>query len=120
MKVFVAGQETLIGRALSHQIEPVPESAAEFVIIAGGKSGGIRANQKFPATLMLDNLRLEIDVIEAAHRRGVKRLLYLASSCCYPKLCPQPMRVESLLTGPLEPTSEAYAVAKIAGIKLCQ
>src|SRR3989442_12359556 len=103
MKVFVAGQETLIGRALSHQIEPVPESAAEFVIIAGGKSGGIRANQKFPATLMLDNLRLETLVIEATPRRGVKRLLYLAISGCYPKNCPPPTRVQAHLPGPTEP-----------------
>lgn len=92
----------------------------EYVFVAGGKSGGIKANQKYPVDLMLDNLRLEMNVITAAFRCGVTKLLYLASSCCYPKHCPQPMKVESLLTGPLEPTSEAYSVAKIAGMKLCQ
>lgn len=95
-------------------------SKPEYVFVAGGKSGGIKANQKYPADLMVDNLLLEIHFIPAAFRCGVKKLLYLASSCCYPKHCPQPMKVESLLTGSLEPTNEAYAVAKIAGIKLCQ
>jgi GDP-L-fucose synthase len=92
----------------------------EYVLVAGGKSGGIKANQKYPVDLMLDNLRLETNVITTAFHCGVTKLLYLASSCCYPKHCPQPMKVESLLTGPLEPTNEAYAVAKIAGLKLCQ
>jgi GDP-L-fucose synthase len=73
-----------------------------------------------PATLMLDNLLAATHTIAAAHRCGVKKLLYLASSCCYPKCSPQPMKVESILTGPLEPTSEPYALAKIAGLKLCQ
>lgn len=92
----------------------------EYVFVAAGRSGGIGANQKNPANLMLDNLLTECHLIHSAHRHGARKLLYLASSCCYPKLCPQPMRVESLLDGPLEPTSEAYALAKIAGIKLCQ
>ena len=90
------------------------------VFLAGGKSGGIRANQKYPAELMLDNLLVECHVIASAHRHSVTKLLYLASSCTYPKLCPQPMRVEAILTGPFEPTNEAYSVAKLAGIKLCQ
>ena len=120
--VYVAGQETLIGRALARRLPGrlVNQLPADFVIVAGGKSGGIRANQKFPATLMLDNLRQLTEVIHAAHEHRVKRLLYLASSCCYPKLAAQPMTTDALLTGPLEPTSEAYALAKIAGLKLCQ
>jgi len=119
---YVAGQDTLIGRALVRQLQGrlTDRLPADYVIVAGGKSGGIRANQKFPATLMLDNLQQITNVIHTAHEHRVKKLLYLASSCCYPKLCPQPMHVESLLTGPLEPTSEAYALAKLAGIKLCQ
>jgi GDP-L-fucose synthase len=92
----------------------------DYVFMAAGKSAGIFGNQKHPATLMLDNLLVESHVIHSAHQHGVKKLLYLASSCCYPKHCLQPMRVESLLTGALEPTSEGYATAKIAGIKLCQ
>ena len=80
----------------------------------------IEANRRYPAELMLDNLLVESHIIQSAYRHGVKKLLYLASSCCYPRDCPQPMQVKSLLTGPLEPTNEAYAVAKIAGIKLCQ
>ncbi len=92
----------------------------DYVFLAAGKSGGIRANQKYPAELMLNNLLVDCHVICNAHRYGVKKLLYLASSCSYPRLCPQPMRVESLMTGLLEPTNEAYATAKLAGIKLCQ
>src|SRR5204862_4684239 len=92
----------------------------EYVFLAAGKSGGIRANQKYPAELMLDNLVVETNVIDCAYRHGVERLLYLASSCSYPRLAPQPIREETLLTGPLEPTNEAYAIAKIAGIELCQ
>ncbi|MBM4048356.1 MAG: GDP-L-fucose synthase [Planctomycetes bacterium] len=144
-RIYVAGAETLIGSALLRQLERqghrnlvgqpghAPDLAdgaqvdaffartkPEFVFFAAGKSGGIRANQKYPADLMIDNLLAACHVIQAAHRHGVKKLLYLASSCSYPKHCPQPMRVESLLTGPLEPTNEAYAVAKLAGLKLCQ
>jgi len=92
----------------------------EYVFLAAGKSGGIEANRQYPAELMLDNLLVECHLIHHAYQHGVKKLLYLASSCTYPKLSPQPMRVASLLTGPLEPTNEAYAVAKIAGIKLCE
>ena len=144
-RIFVAGGSTLIGAALLRQLEAqsfshvvgrltdepdyrsADEVAAffhserpEYVFLAAGQSGGIRANESLPADLMLDNLLAECHVIEAAHRFGVTKLLYLASSCCYPKHCPQPMRVESLMSGPLEPTNEAYATAKIAGIRLCQ
>lgn len=144
-KIYVAGGETLIGSAILRQLEVqgyenvigkppkepnltqsekvkafFEESRPEYVFLAAGKSGGIQANQKYPAELMLDNLLVECHVIDSAYRYGVKKLLYLASSCSYPKHCPQPMQVESLMTGSLEPTNEAYAVAKIAGIKLCQ
>ncbi|MBI3863788.1 MAG: GDP-L-fucose synthase [Planctomycetia bacterium] len=144
-RIFVPGGDTLIGAALRRRLafqrftglvgtppgEPdlcsAPEvddffrrARPEYVFLAAGKSGGIRANQLFPADLMLDNLLSECHVIDAAHRHGVKKLLYIASSCSYPKHCPQPMRVESLMTGPLEPTNDAYATAKIAGITLCQ
>ncbi len=144
-RIYVAGGDTLIGAAILRQLhqqgyanviggpgrEPdltVAEAVGEFfarvapdyVFVAAGKSGGIEANRKYPAGLMLDNLLTASHLIHAAFQFGVKRLLYLASSCCYPKHCLQPMRVESLLTGPLEPTNEAYAVAKIAGLKLCE
>jgi len=95
-------------------------AAPEYVFLAAGRSGGIQANQDYPAELLLDNLLIECHVIHSACRHGVKKLLYLASSCSYPKDCPQPMKEGDLLSGPLEPTNEAYAVAKIAGIKLCQ
>ncbi len=96
------------------------QTAPEIVFLTAGKSGGIRANQSYPAELMLDKLLVSTHVIDSSYRNGVKKLLYLASSCSYPKHTPQPMRVESLLTAPLEPTNEAYAIAKIAGMKLCQ
>jgi GDP-L-fucose synthase len=142
--VFVAGAATLIGGALSRTLqdrgyrvcnssvaEPTltdpaavdaffAEHLPQQVVLAAGSSGGIEANRKYPADLMLDNLLVECNVISSAHRFGVDKLLYLASSCCYPRVCQQPMRVESLLAGRLEPTSEAYALAKLAGIKLCE
>lgn len=142
--IFVAGTQTLIGAALVRQLarqgysrlaglddEPDPRNAAQVdaffrkhqpacVFLASGKTGGILANQRSPADLMLDNLLGQCHLIDAAHRHGSKKLLFLASSCSYPRQCPQPMRVESLMSGPLEPTNEAYATAKIAGIKLCQ
>ncbi len=90
------------------------------VIVAAAKVGGILANDTYPADYLYQNLALTTHCIEGAYRAGVKRLLFLGSSCIYPKLAPQPMPEDSLLTGPLEPTNEAYAVAKIAGLKLCQ
>jgi len=144
-RIFVAGGDTLIGAALLDHLsdcgflnlvgvgvyEPdltdtdavhdfFRQSRPEFVFLAAGKSGGIGLNRERPADLMLDNLRVAANVLEAAQQNGVKKLLYLASSCSYPRTAPQPMRVESLLTGPVEPTSEAYATAKIAGWKLCE
>jgi len=143
--VFVAGGETTIGRAIvralerSGQREILAPSRAELpltdarvvddfvattqpriVVVAAGRSGGIGLNRRLPAQLMLDNLLVATSVLEAAARHGVEKLLYLASSCCYPKECSQPMRPEYLGSGPLEQTSEAYATAKIAGLRLCQ
>jgi len=92
----------------------------DFVFLAAAKVGGILANDSYPAEFIRDNLQIETNVIDAAWRAGVKKLLYLGSSCIYPKFAPQPMREEHLLTGELEPTNEWYAIAKIAGIKLCQ
>ncbi len=144
-RIYVAGGNTLIGSAILRELERQrytniigktgdgPEltdagqvdrffesSKPDYVFLAAGKSGGIMANQKYPAEMMLENLLVECHVIHNAWRHKVKKLLYMASSCSYPKHCPQPMQVESILSGPLEPTSEAYAIAKIAGIKLCQ
>jgi GDP-L-fucose synthase len=144
-KIFIAGSNTLIGEAIvrllrhensvdivgSANTEPdltdnksvesfFQKERPDYVIYAGGKSGGIAANVKFPADLMLHNLMSSTNVILACHQFNVKKMVFLASSCSYPRDCPQPMSEESLLTGPLEPTNEAYAVAKIAGIKLCQ
>jgi GDP-L-fucose synthase len=90
------------------------------VVLAAAKVGGIHANDTYPAEFIHQNLVMECNVIDAAHRAGVPRLLFLGSSCIYPRLAPQPMREEALLTGPLEPTNEPYAIAKIAGIKLCE
>jgi GDP-L-fucose synthase len=92
----------------------------EAVIVAAAKVGGIKANNDCPAEFLLENLEIETNLISASFESGVKKLLFLGSSCIYPKLAPQPIREESLLTGPLEPTNEPYAIAKIAGIKLCQ
>jgi GDP-L-fucose synthase len=143
-RVFVAGGDTLLGAALRERLraedvrltgappeEPAladagqveaffAEARPEYVFLAAGKSGGIRANQAYPATLTRDNLLVIANVLHAAHTYRVRRLLYLASSCCYPRLAPQPLAVESLMTGPLEPTNEAYATAKLAGIVLCR
>lgn len=144
-KIYVAGAQTLIGAAILRELdrqgysnvvsrqeeEPGLIDAAqvdaffarntpEYVFMAAGRSGGICANLKYPAEFMRDNLLVECNIIHSAYRHMVKKLLYLASSCCYPKECQQPMREGALLTGPLELTNEAYAVAKIAGIKLCQ
>jgi GDP-L-fucose synthase len=92
----------------------------DVVIVAAATVGGILANSSRPADFIYDNLAIEANLIHAAHDLGVAKLLFLGSSCIYPKLAPQPMKEDALLTGPLEPTNEWYAVAKIAGIKLCQ
>jgi GDP-L-fucose synthase len=92
----------------------------EYVILAAAKVGGILANNTYPAEFIYDNLAIETNIIHASWTTGVKRLIFLGSSCIYPRECPQPMKEEYLLTGPLEPTNEPYAIAKIAGIKMCQ
>jgi GDP-L-fucose synthase len=94
--------------------------APTVVVLAAAKVGGIGANNTYPADFLLDNLKIQTHVIETAWRSGVRRLLFLGSSCIYPKFAAQPIREEALLTGPLEPTNEWYAIAKIAGIKLCE
>ena len=92
----------------------------EVVIIAAAKVGGILANKKSPVEFLLENIKLQNNLIEASRNYGVKKLLFLGSSCIYPKLCKQPIKEEHLLTGKLEETNDAYAIAKIAGVKMCE
>jgi len=92
----------------------------EYVVLAAAKVGGIHANNTYPAEFIYQNLMIEANIVDAAYRSGVKRLLFLGSSCIYPRAVAQPMREDALLTGVLEPTNEPYAIAKIAGIKLCE
>ena len=144
-KIFVAGYRGLVGSALMRHLERegfnnLPkrdrsqldlgdERAVQsffaterpaIVIFAAAKVGGIKANNDFPVEFLLDNLRIQNNIIRSAYETGVRKLLFLGSSCIYPKLAPQPIPETALLGGPLEPTNEAYAIAKIAGIKLCQ
>jgi GDP-L-fucose synthase len=144
-KIFVAGHRGLVGSAMTRRLESegfnnlpkcnrleldlADEEAVQHffaqeqpgvVILAAAKVGGIKANNDFPVEFLLDNLRIQNNVIHAAHQAGVRKLLFLGSSCIYPKFAPQPIPETALLSGPLEPTNEAYAIAKIAGIKLCQ
>src|SRR5213596_2168365 len=144
-KIFVAGYRGLVGsalvRGLEHggfhnlpkrdrsQLDLADERAVQnffaqekpaIVIFAAAKVGGIKANNDYPVEFLLDNLRIQNNVIYAAHKAGVRKLLFLGSSCIYPKFAPQPIPETALLSGPLEPTNEAYAIAKIAGVKLCQ
>jgi GDP-L-fucose synthase len=95
------------------------EERPEYVFLAAAKVGGIHANNTFPADFIYENLAIQTHLIQAAHRWGVRRLLFMGSSCIYPKDCPQPMKEAHLMTGPLEPTNAPYAVAKIAGIEMC-
>ena len=141
-RVYVAGADTLIGAATITALrrdgydvldgagemdlrEPSSVRAflqrhrPEHVIVAAGKANGITGNQRYPADLIYDNLLIATHLIHEAFASGARRLMYLASSCSYPRLAPQPMRPESLLTGALEPTSQSYAVAKLAGIQMC-
>ncbi len=92
----------------------------DVVVVAAAKVGGIKANNEYPVEFLLENLRIQNNIIRSAFEAGVRKLLFLGSSCIYPKFAPQPIPETALLTGPLEPTNEAYAIAKIAGIKLCQ
>jgi len=98
----------------------VARARPDAIVLAAAKVGGILANDTCPADFIFDNLAIETNVIQAAHLANVERLVFLGSSCIYPKLAPQPIKEEALLTGPLEPTNEWYAIAKIAGIKMCQ
>jgi GDP-L-fucose synthase len=144
-KVYVAGHRGLAGSAIlrrlastgysnivtrtREELDLVSLPAVErffatekpdYVFLAAARVGGILANTTYPVEFLRDNLYIELNIIQAAFRHGVKKLLFLGSSCIYPKFAPQPIREESLLTGELEPTNEPYALAKIAGIKLCQ
>jgi GDP-L-fucose synthase len=144
-KIFVAGYRGLVGSALMRRLERegfhnLPkrdrsqldlgdERAVQnffanerpaIVIFAAAKVGGIKANNDFPVEFLLDNLRIQNNIIHSAYETGVRKLVFLGSSCIYPKFAPQPIPETALLGGPLEPTNEAYAIAKIAGIKLCQ
>lgn len=140
-RIVVVGSDTAVGRALVRTLaaqkythvmtcdrvenaEDVQaafgEMRPEYVFVAAGKSGGIELNRTNPVDLMMDNLMVSGNVLPAAHRHRVRKLLYLASSCAYPRDCPQPMQEKSLFAGPVEPTNEGYATAKRAGIKLCQ
>jgi GDP-L-fucose synthase len=143
-RVYVAGHNGLVGAAcvrhltaegcelivapkdeldLRRQIEVetfIAETRPDVVVVAAARVGGIHANDSFPAEFLYDNLMIEANIVEAAHRSGVHRLLFLGSSCIYPREAAQPIAEDALLTGPLEPTNQWYAVAKIAGVKLCQ
>lgn len=96
------------------------ETKPEYVIVAAAKVGGILANNTYPADFIRDNLAIQTHLIDTAYRHGVKRLIFLGSSCIYPRNCPQPIKEEYLLSGPLEPTNQAYAIAKIAGVEMCR
>jgi len=144
-KIYVAGHGGLVGSAIVRRLQAagyrnlLTRSRAEvdltdrdavddlfraekpeYVFDAAAKVGGIQVNERYPADFIRDNLLIQTNVVDAAYRAGVKKLVFLGTSCIYPKLAPQPVKEEYLLTGPLEPTNEAYAIAKVSGIKLCQ
>jgi len=143
-RVWVAGHEGMVGGAIARRlacedcellIAPrsefdlrsqasvsnwVSQNKPQAVFLAAAKVGGIHANETYPAEFLRDNLMIEVNVIHAAYENNVEKLLFLGSSCIYPKLAPQPISEDALLTGPLEPTNQWYAIAKIAGLKLCQ
>jgi GDP-L-fucose synthase len=144
-KVYVAGHRGMVGSAIVRRLRAAgyenlilrtraeldltnqadvrqffADARPAFVFLAAAKVGGIRANDTYPAEFLRDNLEIQNHVIDAAWRSGVSKLLFLGSSCIYPKLAPQPLQEDSLLTGALEPTNEWYAIAKIAGLKMCQ
>src|SRR5256886_7041419 len=144
-RIYVAGHRGLVGSAIWRELQRqgftqligqsraeldlldaraverfYSEQKPEVVFVAAAKVGGIKANDSRPAEFLFENLQIQNNLIHGAYRTGVKKLLFLGSSCIYPKLAPQPLKEEYLLTGPLEPTNQWYAVAKIAGIKLCQ
>lgn len=143
MRIYVAGHRGLVGSAIVRAIERngthtwvgktreeldlldrsavfnfVKKEKPDWVIIAAAKVGGIQANSRYPVNFLSENLQIETNLLDACHAADIERVLFLGSSCIYPKECPQPIREEYLLTGPLEPTNEAYALAKISGLKL--
>jgi len=144
MRVYVAGHRGMVGRAIAAQLasrgdEVIARTHAELdltdqaavaafmqcetpdaVVLAAARVGGIQANNTYPGQFIYENLMIQSNVIHQAHQAGVQRLLFLGSSCIYPRLADQPMREDALLTGTLEPTNEPYAIAKIAGIKMCE
>jgi GDP-L-fucose synthase len=145
MKIFVAGHRGLVGSAIVRAIDASDEHTwvgqtrqeldlldrsavfdyvikekPDWVIIAAAKVGGIHANSTYPVEFLSENLQIETNLIDACHAAKIERVLFLGSSCIYPKACPQPIKEEYLLTGPLEPTNEAYALAKISGLKLIE
>jgi len=144
-KIYVAGHTGMVGSAIVRRLRELgyrnlvlktrdeldltsysqvssmfKEEKPDYVILAAAKCGGIGDNIAHPVDFLLDNLAIQNNIIKCSHKRKVKKLLFLGSSCIYPKDCPQPMKEEYLLSGQLEPTNEAYSIAKIAGIKLCQ
>ena len=119
-EVLTAGRDTIDLRDQAAVRSWVAHKRPDVIVLAAAKVGGILANDKYPADFLYDNLMIEANLIEAAHRSDIGRILFLGSSCIYPKMAPQPIEEASLLTGPLEPTNEWYAIAKIAGIKLAQ
>lgn len=119
-EVVTVGRAQVDLRDAARTLEWLRDTRPDAVVMAAATVGGIRANDSYPATFLHDNLAIASSTIHGAFSVGVKRLVFLGSSCIYPKLAPQPMHVGSLLTGPLEPTNEWYAVAKIAGLKMCQ
>ena len=144
-KIYVAGHRGLVGSAVVRRLQSegagnlvlrthaeldLTDQAAvdeffaterpDYVFLCAAKVGGIHANETYPADFLRDNLAIQTNVIHSAWKHSTKKLLFLGSSCIYPKLAPQPMREDALLTGPLEPTNEWYAIAKIAGLKMCQ
>lgn len=144
-KIYVAGHRGMVGSALlrllaregyqhvvtrtSAELDLRNQAAVaqffdqeqpEYVLLAAAKVGGIHANNTYRADFLYDNLMIEGNVLDQSHRHGVRKLLYLGSSCIYPKLAPQPIREEYIMTGPLEPTNEPYAISKIVGVKLCE
>lgn len=119
-EVLTVGREALDLRDQAGVRRWMADTRPDAVFLAAARVGGILANDSYPADFLVENLQIETNVIEGAHRTGVGKLLFLGSSCIYPRLAEQPMREEALLSGPLEPTNEWYAVAKIAGIKLAQ
>jgi len=144
-KIYLAGHSGMVGSAILRRLQEggycniitrkhaylditdqlsvqrfFQQERPDYVILAAAKVGGIHANNTYPAEFIYQNLMIEANVIQAAYQHGVHHLLFLGSSCIYPRLAPQPITEETLLTGPLEPTNEPYAIAKIAGIKLCE